>query len=180
MKSLFSTCVLVVTLSLYTYSFSQNHGIESTGDILQIALPITALTSNLVFKENTAYIWQDIKAFSATVVLTHTFKTLIDKERPNGASDGHAFPSGHTTCAFSGAAILHKRFGWKIGVPAYLLASYVGWSRINAKRHDLWDVLGGAVLGIGSIHLFSGSKKDIKLEFSRVYNFNTIGIAMNF
>ena len=180
MKGSFNACILIIALSFFTYTNSQNHGIESTGDFLQLALPITALTSNLVFKEDTNYLWQDLKAFSASIVLTHTFKTLIDKERPNGATDGHAFPSGHTSCAFAGAAIIHKRFGWKIGVPAYLLASYVGWSRINANRHDLWDVLGGSIVGIGSIFLFSKDKNKIQLKFSRIYNYNTIGIAMRF
>ena len=86
-------------------------------------------------------------------VVTHGLKRLINKERPNGGD--YSFPSGHTSAAFTGAAFIEKRYGYKLGVPTYLLAGYVGWSRINANKHDYWDVASGAIIGIGSAYLFT-------------------------
>lgn len=73
-------------------------------------------------------------------------------ERPNGGQ--HAFPSGHTALAFSGASFLQDRYGWHYGVPAYLAASYVGYVRVDTTHHRWRDIIGGAVLAIGVSKLF--------------------------
>lgn len=72
--------------------------------------------------------------------MTYALKYLIKKERPDG-SDKHSFPSMHTSVSFTGAAFIQRRYGWKWGIPAYAIASYVGWSRTYAKKHDWWDVV---------------------------------------
>ena len=54
-----------------------------------------------------------------------------------------------------GAAFIQRRYGWKWGIPAYAIASYVGWSRTYAKKHDWWDVVAGAALGAGSAYIFT-------------------------
>jgi membrane-associated phospholipid phosphatase len=73
-------------------------------------------------------------------------KNLTRRDRPEGA--GFSFPSGHTTTAFASATVLQRRFGWKAGLPAYAVASYVAASRVEMKRHYLSDVAFGAALGI--------------------------------
>jgi len=49
---------------------------------------------------------------------------------------------------FGTATVLQRNFGWKAGVPAYALASYVAASRVQMKRHFLSDVAFGAAIGI--------------------------------
>ena len=49
---------------------------------------------------------------------------------------------------FATATVLQRDLGWKIGVPAYGLATYVAASRIQDKRHFLSDVAFGAAIGI--------------------------------
>jgi len=73
-------------------------------------------------------------------------KYSIRRVRPHDTS--FSFPSGHTAVSFASATVLQRHFGWKIGVPACALASYVGASRIQAKRHYFSDVAFGAALGI--------------------------------
>jgi len=46
------------------------------------------------------------------------------------------------------ATVVQEHFGWKGGVPAYALATYVAASRVQAKRHYLSDVAMGAAIGI--------------------------------
>ena len=84
-------------------------------------------------------------------------KRIIRKKRPEGSTAYNAFPSGHTSSAFQGASFIQRRYGWKFGLPAYVLAGFVGYSRIEGlnDRHDFWDVLGGAAVGIGSTYLFT-------------------------
>ena len=68
--------------------------------------------------------------------------------RPEGA--GFSFPSGHATITFASATVLQQHFGWKVGVPAYAVASYVAASRVQMKRHYFSDVVFGAALGIAA------------------------------
>ena len=72
-------------------------------------------------------------------------KQVARRDRPDGS--GYSFPSGHTTVSFASADILRRTFGWKVGVPAYAVASYVAASRIQSRRHYLSDVVFGAALG---------------------------------
>ena len=82
-----------------------------------------------------------------------TKKNWSAKDRPNG-SDDDAFPSGHASTAFQGAAFLHRRYGIEKAWLAYGLAAYTGWTRIDADEHDAGDVLAGAAVGILSSVLF--------------------------
>ncbi len=80
--------------------------------------------------------------------LTIGMKESIRRRRPEGG--GFAFPSGHTTVSFASATVLQQHFGWRVGAPAYALASYVALSRVQMKRHYLSDVAFGAALGIAA------------------------------
>lgn len=80
--------------------------------------------------------------------LTIGMKESIRRKRPEGG--GFAFPSGHTTVSFASATVLQQHFGWRLGAPAYALASYVALSRVQMKRHYLSDVAFGAALGIAA------------------------------
>jgi len=73
-------------------------------------------------------------------------KQAARRDRPSGS--GFSFPSGHTTASFAAATVVQRHFGWKLGIPAYVLASYVGASRIQNRRHYLSDVTFGAALGV--------------------------------
>lgn len=79
--------------------------------------------------------------------LTQAFKLSVRRPRPDG-SGRFSFPSGHTSGAFATATILERRYGWKVGLPAYGVACYVAASRLNENKHFLSDVVFGAAIGI--------------------------------
>lgn len=85
-----------------------------------------------------------------TLGITYGLKYGIDAPRPNGKSG--SFPSAHAAVTFSGAEFIRKHYGWGWGAPAYLAASYVGWSRVQTDHHFGRDVLAGAAIGILSNH----------------------------
>jgi len=86
------------------------------------------------------------QALIVTEVYTGALKYGVQRERPDG-SDRLSFPSGHTSAAFTLATVANQHYGWKVGVPAYLLASGIGLSRVEKDKHYLSDVLAGATIG---------------------------------
>jgi membrane-associated phospholipid phosphatase len=89
-----------------------------------------------------------IQAQVISETLTFVLKESIRRQRPDGTN--YSFPSGHATTAFASATVLQQHFGWKVGIPAYAVASYVAASRVQMKRHYLSDVAFGAALGIAA------------------------------
>ncbi len=85
-----------------------------------------------------------IYASAVTTVLKYT----VREKRPARESR-NSFPSGHTTTAFAFSSVVGELHGWRWGVPAYAMAVFVGYSRINDEQHYLRDVLAGATIGMG-------------------------------
>jgi membrane-associated phospholipid phosphatase len=153
---------LILILTLITnFVFSlpvyARDDIEFAGDIVAIILPVTAGGMTL-YKNDQEGVIQFSKSFLTTLGATAALKYSINAERPNG--DSHSFPSGHTSVAFSGASFLQKRYGWKYGIPAYVSASFVGWSRIESDNHYLQDVFAGAAIGVISTYIFTDAYQE--------------------
>jgi membrane-associated phospholipid phosphatase len=138
-----------------------------TGDVLQLVLPITAGVTTLVKKDFRGT--RDFAfSFAATMAITYSLKGITNRQRPEGRNAYDSFPSGHTSSAFSGASFIQRRYGWKYGKYAYILAALVGVSRMEGPDgfHDIYDVLGGAAIGIGSTYLFTKPYSDSKISMA--------------
>jgi membrane-associated phospholipid phosphatase len=90
----------------------------------------------------------NVMAVSATEVL----KRSVKEERPD-QSDDLSFPSGHTTVAFTNAALLYYEYKdsnlWYAS-SGFLFATATGILRIANNRHYTSDVLAGAGIGLAS------------------------------
>jgi membrane-associated phospholipid phosphatase len=53
---------------------------------------------------------------------------------------------------------------------------------VQAQKHYIWDVLGGAVIGIGTSYLFTKPYKNKKVDFSlnRIIGGYTIGFNYSY
>lgn len=90
-------------------------------------------------------------------LLTAGLKQAFPEWRPDH-SDRKSFPSGHTSLSFAAAASLQNRYGWKVGLPAQLVATFVGVSRIEARKHHWYDVAVGAAIGETSGFLLTSKR----------------------
>jgi membrane-associated phospholipid phosphatase len=124
------------------------HGAIVGGLPFQLGAAFTAYGLGRAFKSDclAAVGGEVVQAQLVAHALTYSIKFSVGRSRPDGG--GFSFPSGHTTSAFASATVLQRHFGWKVGVPAYGVATWVAASRVQGKRHYLSDVAFGAALGI--------------------------------
>lgn len=146
------------------------------GDALEIAMPLAALSSTLWQKDyqgSRQWGW----GLAATLVATHGLKGVISKERPDGRDD-ESFPSAHTAIAMHSAAFVHRRYGIRYAWPGYLLAAYVGHTRVHDERHDEQDVIAGAALGFLAAHFLTTEYRDVQI--APVLGPDVVGISFSY
>lgn len=87
------------------------------------------------------------------------------------AGNRYAWPSGHTSSAFTVAAVLNEDYGPWVGIPALSLAGLVGYQRLDSRQHDLSDVVFGGVMGyvVGS-----SIARDGKARFPEIWGMQVV------
>ncbi len=165
------TAILATSIS---FSSQAADGIKSAGDILQLALPAFAGGMALEHRDRTGVIDLGESAI-VTLGLTYSLKYSVKEKRPDGGN--YSFPSGHTSISFCAAEFVDRRYGWKFGVPSYAVASFVGYSRVEAKRHYTRDVIAGGAIGFASSYLLTKPFKNVSLE--PIANANEHGIELS-
>ncbi len=153
--------VMLLLSLLFSNAAVASDTVERAGDILLLVLPVSGASIALARDDDDGLI-QFAKSGALTLALTFGLKYTIPSTRPDGGD--HSFPSGHTSIAFSSAEFIRERYGWNYGIPVYVAASFVGYSRVESKRHYTRDVVAGALLGIGSSLLFTESYKDWHIQ----------------
>lgn len=81
--------------------------------------------------------------------ITFQLKVMTNKTRPDGSQQ--SFPSGHTTIAFTNAAVLFNEFketSPALAYSGYAFATATGAFRIANNKHWVSDVLVGAGIGM--------------------------------
>jgi membrane-associated phospholipid phosphatase len=142
----FSRLILTAAAGALVVSAAQaSDGIETAGEVLRIALPLTA--GGLSFARDD---YDGVLQLSASEVASFgtsfLLQRLIREDRPDHTGS-HAFPSDSSAMAFSAASYLQIRYGWNYGLPAYAVAAFVGYSRVEADKHNWGDVIAGAAIG---------------------------------
>jgi membrane-associated phospholipid phosphatase len=178
MKKLYRyiVCWSIVAFSSNGISTEARAGdfIENAGTVLSIALPATAGGMTVVSDDQEGTV-QLIESTALTLGATYGLKYTISEERPNGGK--HSFPSAHTSVSVAAAEFLRKRYGWEYGIPAYLAAGFVGYSRVEAKAHHVHDVLAGAAIGIISNMIFTTSRDGWYAQASANNGFYALGLS---
>jgi hypothetical protein len=96
-------------------------------------------------------------------LLTSALKVSFGRDRPHQDqghwkwfNGGSSFVSAATTPAFALAADLSEYADnrWYVAVPAYSVAAAVGLGRMAQDAHWISDIVGSALLGVGTTELF--------------------------
>lgn len=149
----YALCFTLPTQAQQTNLSAPRKAVRISGDVVVGTLAAAGVAAVLAQKD-----WQGLKqgalAGVTTVGVSLALKYIVKEERPDH-SNKHSFPSMHTSTAFTAAAFIQRRYGWKWGAPAYALSTYVGWTRAFARKHHWWDVLAGAAIGTASSYIFT-------------------------
>jgi membrane-associated phospholipid phosphatase len=86
-----------------------------------------------------------LRAHAINGIVTAGLKGAVNRSRPDGSA--YSYPSGHTSSAFTSAGVIYYDLGPKWGIPAFVVASYIGLSRLQENKHYFSDLVAGAVLG---------------------------------
>lgn len=142
--------------------FANDKSIEYIGDGLAVIIPASAYGTTLCMNDHDGQI-AFYKSVALSTATTFALKFTVRRERPDGSND-RSFPSAHAMYSFQGATFIHRRYGLKYALAAYLGAAFVGYSRIEADKHYLGDVLAGAAIGSLSSWFFTDRYKDVALQ----------------
>jgi membrane-associated phospholipid phosphatase len=144
--------------------FGSEQNARNASDYLSIPLPVEAVVTALATpsgddpKDWASSKLKGIAVEGAAVALTEgvtsLMKDTINRTRPDGG--GASMPSGHSSFAFSVAALANRNLE-SISLPGevrlplqvgnILLATSVAWARVEGRNHFPSDVLVGAALG---------------------------------
>lgn len=89
--------------------------------------------------------WTVAEANFASYLTTTVLKSSVSRLRPGHGT--HSFPSGHSSMAFTEATLMESNLGPVGGIPAYGLAAFTAFDRVESGRHYPSDVLAGAAIG---------------------------------
>ena len=112
------------------------------------------------------------EALAVNGVTTVLLKVATNTSSPDG--ERYAWPSGHTSSAFTFAAVVNEYYGPLAGIPSLALAGLVGYQRIDSRVHDFSDVVFGGMLGyiVGT-----SIARDQKAQFPEVFGMKVLPYA---
>lgn len=158
MKHKSITLAFAASLAAATPAHASEKGWNDAGSIARDALVVAAFGVPAVQGDWDGAL-QAAGSVGVAAGVTYGLKEAFPERRPDG-SDRKSFPSGHTSVSFAAAATLHNRYGWEVGLPAQIVAAFVGLSRVEAKKHHVHDVLVGAAIGEASGFLITRKASD--------------------
>lgn len=128
--------------------------ITSLGSIF-LALVAIYLIIRGTRKEKLFGIVMVVSVLIEVAIVNGFLKNVIARPRPYDVStellpaievlSDYSFPSGHTALAFALAFVFYRYLPKKYGIPAIIIASFVGISRVHLGVHYLSDVIGGVI-----------------------------------
>ena len=130
------------------FGLAENHGLDTAANPYTVFGVSSALYGTSLFLDSPKLHEFSLDMMSALTIdepINFALKKAFHTRRPNGDPDG--FPSGHEAAAMTLAALLQQHFGLYPALAGYTFAAFVGWHRIDDRKHDLSDVIFGGALG---------------------------------
>jgi len=127
--------------------------IETAGKVVAIAMPLIA-TGITVYKDDWTGTAQLFVTTALTVGTAYGLKQIVHECRPFAkpctphGGNWNSFPSDTSALASASSGFLWARYGWEYGLPAFAASTFVGYSRVESKRHHWWDTAASTGIAI--------------------------------
>ncbi len=178
--------ILFFSVISEAYGKSKKSSIEIFGDYAQVINPLVA--ASIASQEKGVGHFMII--FAQSNLFTHAIKYTTGgakcsaSKRPSNNKNKIRYdgmPSGHTNSAWLAASYIRmfSEDNKKLSIPLYITAAITGYSRVNAKKHTVPQVVAGAALA--EITTYINSRLDWSNEYiSSQFNLGTEGAFINF
>ena len=149
---------------------------EIIGDYVTVLNPVASLAL-IAYNKDIEGLKQFLYSSALSTALTFALKFSLKNSnifgykigrRPNGGK--YNFPSGHSSWVFSSSQFVSLRYGGMFGIPLTALSIFTAYSRVESRRHDLFAVLSGTLIGILSAELFSTRLKSYGVKLAGYLN----------
>lgn len=161
---------LSLLISLFTHNLhAKENKFEAFGDLFKL-MPLYVAIATISIQDwkgllqlalgtlATQLTSEGIKSLDAYIADRGHQNAMLWARRP-GFNDFKGMPSGHSAGAFSGAAFVYYRYGWKAAIAPIVLATLTAASRVQAKKHSILQVSIGAGIAWGFAYLFTAPYK---------------------
>ena len=112
----------------------------------------------LIPKKTRKTAWSMAAALICSFIITNLLlKNSVARVRPYEVVEGlrilieppqdWSFPSGHTSASLAAGVVMLRMLPRKIGIPGFILAVLISFSRLYVGVHYPTDVLAGAIIG---------------------------------
>ena len=166
MKEKFIRSGLILFISVFGINASAKTGVQKAGDLFRYLSPVAAAVGSLYVED-----YKGVGQLAFSVFVTQGISELLKKAIPEKRPDWkpgnpkNSFPSGHVASTFSAASYLRIRYDHPyIYVPAYAIAVFTAYSRVQPKRHRVIDVLAGAALAEAVSYFVVSKREDVNVE----------------
>lgn len=166
MKNYIIRALLILLASFVAMQAVAKTGAQKAGDVFRYLSPVAAAVGSL-YAEDYKGVGQLAVSVFVTQGISELLKKAIPEKRPDWkpGNPKNSFPSGHVASTFSAASYLRIRYDDPyIYVPAYAIAVFTAYSRVQPKRHRVIDVVAGAFLAEAVSYFVVSKHEEVKVE----------------
>ena len=166
MKNKFLISTFILLIPFFGMKVSAKTGVQKAGDLFRYLSPVAAAVGSIYVED-----YKGVGQLAISVFVTQGISELLKKAIPEKRPDWkpgnpkNSFPSGHVASTFSAASYLRIRYDDPyVYVPAYAIAVFTAYSRVQPKRHRVIDVVAGAALAEAVSYFVVSKREGLKVE----------------
>ncbi len=144
---LVSAALCAAILAAASPAVAADAGLRKAGNILDIALPVSAAGVALAHRDWKGF-GEFVVAAGLTVGTTYALRELVRIRRPDH-SDFRSFSPPDLALADSSADFLWDRYGWQYGIPAYAARFVSSYALTDNKKNHWYDTVASAAVAYG-------------------------------
>ncbi len=178
--------IILFLIPQLSFAAQRDSVFEQIGDVLAL-MPIFVGVASLSIEDywglgqlalGTALAQGSIELIKHSLQSAHNKGKSLDFAKRPCCDDYKGMPSGHSGGGFSAAAFVYYRYGWKPAIPVITLAFVTAASRVYARKHTIWQVMGGGAIAWAWGFLVTTKFKPKNLTLTPVIGADSLGGAL--